>query len=412
MNDKLKSLALGEFSRMEALTRQFETPSMKLERLIPKNPLSDVIQRLETTIPKIDGFDRLLESVNAAARDAQALRLAIGPFDDLSRFTDQVLHTSSVYADIQKSLEIHTERFQLPVFDNLSSIFKVDDSLTRIAEQFQQRDDSLRRSVESMRTPWLDSLNQLESFKGITALQGIGQSVNAFASFEDRLSGILRTELGDWRDPITFPPNMFDDIVTRSAFYVERGFDARLTDFPVETFSEGIDLAHLRSDLPPPDSGYVQPAETEREGNDDEGFRRTESAYSQLLRLEVMFRRFIDRHMTAQFGPKWVKSQTPNNTYDAWMEKKSNAEQAGGPVLPLIAYADFTDYVPIITRRDNWKIFKPIFQREECVRESFQRLHPLRVATMHARLLSQDDELFLYVEVRRLSRAMSAIIEH
>lgn len=409
MNDKLKSLALGELARMELLTRQFETPSMQLERLLPKNPLSDVIQQLQPSIPNLTGIDRLLKSINAATRDAQALRVAIGPFDDLNRLTDQALRASSIYADIQKNMDIHTERFQLPMFDKLSSIFKVDDSLTRIAEQFQQRDDSLRRAVEAMRAPWLDSLNQLESFQGITALQGIGQSVNTFASFEDRLSGILRTELGDWRDQIMFPKSVFDDIVARSTFYVERGFDTRLTDFPVETFAESVDLANLRSDLPALDPEYVLPGETERADNDDEqGFRRTEAAYSQLLSLEVMLRRFIDRHMTAQFGPKWVRSQTPNNTFDAWMEKKCIAEQAGGPTLPLVAYADFTDYVPIITRRDNWKIFKPIFQREESVRESFQRLHPLRLATMHARLLSQDDELFLYVEVRRLSRAIGS----
>ncbi len=42
------------------------------------------------------------------------------------------------------------------------------------------------------------------------------------------------------------------------------------------------------------------------------------------------------------------------------------------------------------------------FRREEDVRESFQRLHPLRIATMHARLLTQDDEVFLSVEVKRI----------
>jgi hypothetical protein len=42
------------------------------------------------------------------------------------------------------------------------------------------------------------------------------------------------------------------------------------------------------------------------------------------------------------------------------------------------------------------------FRREEDVRESFQRLHPLRIATMHARLLTQDDEVFLSVEVNRI----------
>lgn len=407
MNDKLKSLAVGEVARMDALRRQFEAPSMALDRLIPKNPLADVVRRMEIAIPKMDGVDRLMESVNAATRDLQAMRLAIGPMEDLRRITDSALRTSSAFEEMQRCLSIHAERFRIPEITKFAS-FGMEDTLNKIALQFQQQDESLRRAVEAMRSPWLDSLNAQGSFHGITALQGIGQSVNAFTAFEDTLSGILRTELGDWRDPITFPSNVFDDIAARSSFYVERGFDVRLTDFPAETFEEGIDVARLRSDLPTPDPEYLLHEEDERSRETDEdGFRRTESAYSQLLRLEVMLRRVIDRHMTAAFGEKWVKSQTPNNTFDAWMEKKRAAEQCGGPVLPLIAYADFTDYVPIITRRDNWKVFQPLFGRVESVRESFQRLHPLRLATMHARLLSQDDEIYLYVEVKRLFRAIS-----
>ena len=72
----------------------------------------------------------------------------------------------------------------------------------------------------------------------------------------------------------------------------------------------------------------------------------------------------------------------------------------------MIAYADFTDYVLVICRRDNWRIFKRYFGREESVRESFQRLYPIRLDTMHARQITHEDELFLYVETRRLGAAM------
>jgi len=63
--------------------------------------------------------------------------------------------------------------------------------------------------------------------------------------------------------------------------------------------------------------------------------------------------------------------------------------------------------VTIITRRDNWEaVFKPIFCRAESVIESFQRLYPIRICTMHARVITQDDELYLYVEVKRLLAAI------
>ena len=71
--------------------------------------------------------------------------------------------------------------------------------------------------------------------------------------------------------------------------------------------------------------------------------------------------------------------------------------------MPLLAYADFTDYELIICRADNWReVFSQTFKRPESVRESFQRLYPIRICTMHARPITQDDELFLYVELRRL----------
>jgi hypothetical protein len=86
---------------------------------------------------------------------------------------------------------------------------------------------------------------------------------------------------------------------------------------------------------------------------------------------------------------------------------KKNKDNSGSE-HPLIWYADFTDYEPIITRADNWKaIFVHFFQRAEHVRESLQRLYLPRLATMHARPLTQDDELFVYVELKRIVQRFS-----
>jgi len=38
------------------------------------------------------------------------------------------------------------------------------------------------------------------------------------------------------------------------------------------------------------------------------------------------------------------------------------------------------------------------------VPESFQRLYPIGIDTMHARPITLDDELLLYVEARRLMK--------
>ncbi|MGH9810258.1 MAG: Swt1 family HEPN domain-containing protein, partial [Terriglobia bacterium] len=93
-----------------------------------------------------------------------------------------------------------------------------------------------------------------------------------------------------------------------------------------------------------------------------------------------------------------------------WEEKKERARNNGEPDRPLIAYADFTDYAKIITRRDNWKtVFSLIFVSTDSLRESFQRLYPIRLCVMHARIITQDDELYLHVETRRLLKAIGLL---
>ncbi len=55
-------------------------------------------------------------------------------------------------------------------------------------------------------------------------------------------------------------------------------------------------------------------------------------------------------------------------------------------------------------------VFKPIFKRPMLVQESFQRLYPIRMCTMHARLITQDDELYLYVETKRILKAIGIVV--
>jgi hypothetical protein len=111
--------------------------------------------------------------------------------------------------------------------------------------------------------------------------------------------------------------------------------------------------------------------------------------------------------MAANFGEDWPRQRLPSGMFDSWMEKRNHAVKAGQPGLPLIEYADFTDYKAIIERKDSWReVFQQIFQRAEDVRESFQRLFPLRISTMHSRIITTDDELLLLVESRRLLKAV------
>ena len=124
-------------------------------------------------------------------------------------------------------------------------------------------------------------------------------------------------------------------------------------------------------------------------------------------RFESNLRNFIDEQMTEVFGPNWPKHQLPKGMYERWMEKREATAKRGRAPKPLIAFADFTDYERVICKKDNWRqVFSSFFNRPESVRESFQRMHPIRLDTMHARPIAQDDELLLYVEVMRLIRVI------
>jgi hypothetical protein len=221
------------------------------------------------------------------------------------------------------------------------------------------------------------------------------------------LTATLRLELGDWRDTITWPPEIFTDLAARADFYIGLGFNAALTDFPLPAFEQSLDIAGLRRDLPAAVEGYP-PQEPSAGAHEEQGLVRTTAAHDRLQRLERLLRKFIDEEMTRAFGADWPRRRLPNGLYDQWQEKKRKAEQAGAEDRPLIEYADFTDYMLVIGKADNWReVFGPFFVRLESVRESFQRLYPIRLDTMHARLITQDDELLLHVEVKRLVKVIT-----
>jgi hypothetical protein len=255
---------------------------------------------------------------------------------------------------------------------------------------------ALTSAVQSMHTPWLLRDNAAQSVLAFAEIQAIGHGLRNFAPFDATLSDTLRLSLGDWRDIPSFPPAIFDNAVARSAFYVARGFNPDLTEFTAEAFDETTTIAGLD-------------AEDYSETVDDEetGLVRTNRAHDRLQRFERQLRVFIDRLMTAEFGAEWTKRQTPSGMLDSWKNAKETAMARGGEDEPLIAYADFTDYIKIIERSDNWKrVFAAVFNRRESVQESFFRLFPIRISVAHARIITLDDEMYLKIEMHRLSKAI------
>lgn len=324
-----------------------------------------------------------------------------------SRLIDEALGRNGVadlaaQAAAASALPGFAQRFRLPELEALTALQKslTQPSILDTLDRYRLEADIVSRAMAEMKSPWLDLQNQLGSVAALTELHGMGHVLATLPSFNDHVTTALRVDLGDWRGPLALDPPALLDPVTRSEFYIARGFDPALTDFPAPAFRDGLASA-----------GLYEPTEvtdTEPEGDEAEaGFMRTNEAHDRLMRFEYRLRLFIDESMTLAIGQDWIRHRVPEPLRTAWEDKKKRGLAAGEAEQPLIAYADFTDYVAIIIRRDNWRdVFGDLFQHKPSVEESFRRLYPVRICTMHARPITADDALFLLVELKRLSKAM------
>lgn len=259
---------------------------------------------------------------------------------------------------------------------------------------------SLEAAMGAMRSSWLRTEHVERSACAFAEIQAMGRILNERPPFQAELAESLRRGLGDWRDLMTPAPNLLAFPLLRSGLYLERGFDPALTDFPVPAFEESLELAELRQ------RRKEKPGAADMDSAED-GFARAREAFDQLQLFENDIRRFIEKALHAAYGKDWMKRQLPNGMLEEWCTKRDRALKVGEVERPLIDYADFADYRKIIERKDNWNtVFKPVFGRPEDVRESFQRLFPVRIATMHARIVTLDDELLLLVETKRVLRAI------
>lgn len=336
-----------------------------------------------------------------AAGAADHLKLLAGPLDDLHNFA-AVGNLASMRADIlamKGAYAGYADRFRLPGHDEMDWLAKAALGAGSVASHLADAataSNVFTAAVQSMHTPWLLHDNTAQSVRAFAEIQAIGHGLRNFAPFDAALSDTLRLSLGDWRNMPSFPPAIFDNAIARSEFYVSRGFNPDLTEFTAEAFDETTTIAGLDA------QEYSEAADDE-----ETGLVRTNRAHDRLQRFERQLRAFIDRLMTAEFGEAWTKHQTPPGMLDNWKNAKQAAMARGGADEPPITYADFTDYIKIIERSDNWKrVFVAVFNRRESVQESFFRLFPIRISVAHARIITLDDEMYLKVEMHRLSKAI------
>lgn len=287
----------------------------------------------------------------------------------------------------------HIGAFRLPQVNEIETLARRAAEAAELTRRTFAK-TALEVEMARMHQPWLRVGAEAASARGFSEILAIGHGVAKRRPFGDGLVEALRGPLGDWRDPISSASDRWLDDGARTAFYLDRGFDSALTNFAAPAFDASLRIARLRTD------------QAQEEG-EDQGADRADEAFATLRAFEIAVRRFLDSVMTEAFGNAWIRQRLPPNMLDEWKTKREKAKASGRFENSLISYADFSDYQRIIDRADNWEdVFKRIFGRREDVRESFQRLYPIRIATMHSRIITLDDELYLRVETRRILKAI------
>lgn len=351
------------------------------------------------------------EMLKSIEHNNELIKRAFGPLAELRRAgifdVNSPLHREM--ERVRRFMADTDARFRLPEMGEVARLMEDFRAgpLSKALKRYAEEESGLRQAMERMSAPWLDVQENLRSVASFAELQGIGHALRSMPAFSEKFASALRLDLGDWRDSITWRPEVLADLGARSNFYADLGFNRALTEFPEPAFQQGLEIAGLRREPPPISDLYGAPVPRFADEQAERGLERTNTAHDWLFRLETRLRAFIDDVMTQTFGANWPRHRLPNGVYEKWQDKKQKAEHAGRPVRPLVAYADFTDYELVICRADNWRdVFAGYFGRSESVRETFQRLYSIRLDTMHARPITQDDELLLHVEARRLIRVI------
>jgi hypothetical protein len=329
------------------------------------------------------------DMLRIAGVDAAALSGAFAPGAELR----------SLLGVAGEARRLQAELFRLPHLDEFAKLTEAGSAGSLARAAFGADLSGLRTAMDAVHAPWLRDGRIMDSAFGFGELQAMGALLASRPPFAETVSAALRADLGDWRDELAMPTASFGDPAARSRFYIGRGLNSALTDFTPRAFDESLAAAGLSDETEGAGGGGDDAEEAD--------LARARAAFDRLQRFEKEVRRFVDRAMRQAFGEAWIKQRTPAAMRDQWIQKRETAVARGETAGPLIDYADFTDYKSIIERSDNWSaVFRHVFERPEDVRESFQRLFPVRICTMHARTVTLDDEIYLVSETTRLLRAI------
>jgi len=366
--------------------RQIELPAFSTASEVMRS----YQERFET---QLESIQELLKSVQAAdhvasLRDGFAKQYADSyVLNDVARQFAKLEHGAAASIATAASIKLSMPEFS--AFSTLRESLGLERDIASVIKSFQ--------------TPWAKLDDLLGSALGLVEVSTLFAAVRHKNPFDDQITEYLRFELGDYRDARSWDEDQVVDPVARLELYAEEGLREELKDTPGEVLVE----AEAQVEIHQPAAVILTPFSFRALFASD-GQETHMMAHNALRILERRLRTVIDAEMTKVFGHKWVHSTLKKEIREDWIGKQEQAVRQGRPKDALIEYADFTHYEQIITANAPWEqVFKAFFRRKEDVRESFQRLGPVRIATYHARPLLDMDILVLTSEGMRLMQALA-----
>jgi predicted transport protein len=137
------------------------------------------------------------------------------------------------------------------------------------------------------------------------------------------------------------------------------------------------------------------------------------SPYGITKTLENRLRFFIEDKLSSISDQWWIQKIPEDVRNNAEKRKQKNEKQwpwYSRDDQSRMAYLDFTDYLKIIIRSDNWKqIFEKVFRDKELISAKFRELSPIRNKIAHGRELTEQDLRRLRLHVDDISLSMNPV---
>ena len=124
--------------------------------------------------------------------------------------------------------------------------------------------------------------------------------------------------------------------------------------------------------------------------------------YAVLRRLETALRDHIRLKLSEVTSAWWIQrvpEDVRKNAEERKLRRQSMWPWSEGGQTDLLGYLDFSDYLKIVSRKDNWRdVFRATFKDEEILRAKLRELEAIRNDIAHVRTLAaaQRTKLSLY----------------